>query len=485
VIGTLSTTLRRLALFVGLLFLALLVNVNVVQVVRAGDLANRPGNTRSLIKEYGKPRGAILVANTPVASSKAGEGRLKYERVYANGPLYASATGFYSLVYGRTGIERAENPVLSGSDPRFAVQNLSDLIAGRTSNGGNVLLTLNPKAQQAAYDGMQGRIGAVVAIQPSTGALLALVQSPSFDPNGLASNDPATEQATWEKLIADAKQPLLNRPLVELSPPGSTFKIVTASAALASGRYTPTTVIDAPASIVLPGTTVSLANENRQPCDGGKVTLARALAVSCNTAMAKVGMDLGAAALQREAELYGFNSSFQVPMTAATSRFPTDLNVPQTAQSAIGQFDVRATALQMAMVAAGVANRGVVMTPYLVQEVRGPDLAILETATATPFNQVLTPELAQQMTDMMVGVVQTGTGTSAQIPGVKVAGKTGTAQTAPGQPDNAWFIAFAPADDPQVAVAVLVQGTTNLGEISGGRLAAPVAKAVIEAVLQG
>jgi penicillin-binding protein A len=159
--------------------------------------------------------------------------------------------------------------------------------------------------------------------------------------------------------------------------------------------------------------------------------------------------------------------------------------VPQTAQSAIGQYDVRATALQMAMVAAGVANRGVVMTPYLVQEIRGPDLAILETATATPFNRALTPEHAQQMTDMMVGVVQTGTGTSAQIPGVKVAGKTGTAQTGPGQPDNAWFVAFAPADDPQVAVAVLVQGTPNLGEISGGRLAAPVAKAVIEAVLQG
>jgi peptidoglycan glycosyltransferase len=172
-------------------------------------------------------------------------------------------------------------------------------------------------------------------------------------------------------------------------------------------------------------------------------------------------------------------------MTAATSLFPTDLNVPQTAQSAIGQFDVRATALQMAMVAAGVANRGVVMNPYLVQEVRGPDLAILETATASPFGRALTPGLAQEMTDMMVGVVQNGTGTSAQIPGVKVAGKTGTAQNAPGQPDDAWFIAFAPAEDPQVAVAVVVVGTPNLGEVSGGRLAAPVAKAVIEAVLQG
>jgi peptidoglycan glycosyltransferase len=485
VTSSLTSTLRKLSVVVAVLFLALLVNVNIVQVARQDSLANGVGNNRSLIREYARQRGPILVGVSPIATSTLVNGLLRYQRSYTNGALYAPATGFYSLIYGRTGIERAENDVLSGSDPRFALQRLSDLVAGRAVKGGSVLLTLNAKAQAAAMAQMAGKVGAVVAIQPSTGAILALVSNPSFDPTPLASTDTAVERKAWATLIADPAKPMLNRPLAELYPPGSTFKIVTLSAALSSGKYNLDTLIPSPATITLPGTHTKLSNENGQQCGNGMVTLAYALAVSCNTAFANVGIALGGDALQKQAELYGFNSSFQVPMTAATSTFPTNLVKAQAAQSAIGQFDVRSTALQMAMVAAGVANGGVVNRPYLVSQALGPDLSVLDSAQVTPFNQAVTAQVAQMVTDMMVGVVENGTGTNAQIPGVKVAGKTGTAQTGGGRPPDAWFVSFAPADGAQVAVAVVVEGAKNDGEISGGRLAAPVAKAVMEAVLGG
>lgn len=483
--SSIASTLRKLSIAVAVLFLALLVNVNVVQVGRQDSLANGPGNNRSLIREYARQRGPILVNGTDIAVSNLVNGLLRYQRSYANGPLYAPATGFYSLVYGRTGIERAENDVLSGSDPRFALQRLSDLVAGRTVKGGSVFLTLNAKAQAAAMAEMQGKQGAVVAIQPSTGAILALVSTPSFDPTPLASTDTATETKAWKTLMADPAKPMLNRPLAETYPPGSTFKLVTLSAALASGKYTLDTLIPAPAKITLPGTNTTLSNETGQQCGDGMVTLAYALAISCNTAFANVGIALGGAALQKQAELFGFNTSFQMPMTAATSVFPTNLVKAQAAQSAIGQFDVRSTVMQMAMVAAGIANQGVVNYPYLVKQTLGPDLSVLDSAQVKAFNTATTSQVAQMVTDMMVGVVTNGTGTNAQIPGVKVAGKTGTAQTGNGRPPDAWFVSFAPADSAQVAVAVVVEGAKNDGEISGGRLAAPVAKAVMQAVLSG
>jgi penicillin-binding protein A len=483
VIGSLAGTIRKLSIFVALLFLALLVNINLVQVTRASSLANKPGNTRGIIKEYARQRGPILVGGTPVAVSVPTTQRLKYQRTYPFSSLYVSATGFYSLIYGKTGIERIENSVLSGTDPRFSLQQISDLIAGRVTKGGSVVLTIDAAAQLAAAKGMKGHVGAVVAIQPSTGAILALVQSPTFDPNPLASNDGATEQAAWAKLIADPAQPLLNRPLVSLYPPGSTFKLVTLTAALSSGQYTADTLIPSPAHLTLPGSTAVLPNENGRACGNGHVTLQVALEVSCNTAFAQVGINLGGDVLLKQAEAFGFNSSFEVPMTAATSRFPDNLDKAQTALSAIGQYDVRSTALQMAMVVAAIANHGEVMNPYLVAQVLGPDLAQLETAQPKPFGLAMTPAVATEVTDMMVGVVDHGTGTNAQIPGVRVAGKTGTAQTAPGKPADAWFVSFAPADSGDVAVAVVIEGAPNDGQISGGRLAAPVAKAVMEAIL--
>ncbi len=310
------------------------------------------------------------------------------------------------------------------------------------------------------------------------------MQSPSFDPNQLSSHDPAAIREYYETLEADPAKPLLNRPIVSLNPPGSTFKLVTTAAALASGRFTPDSVIPGPRTYDLPDSTKRIRNWNGQSCGPGDVvTLRQALAISCNTAFAWLGNQLGDEALRTQAQLMGFDESFEIPLRAATSRFPEDPDEPQTAMSAIGQFDVRATALQMAMVTAAIGNSGKTMNPYLVQEVRGPDLAILQTTEPTMYEQAMTPLHAAQLTEMMVNVVENGTGSNAQIPGVRVAGKTGTAQTGNDNPAVAWFVALAPAQSPEVAVAVVVEDA-GAPEVSGNQLAAPIARSVIEAVLR-
>ncbi len=480
-------SVRRLALVMAVLMFALMANLTYLQYFAASDLRTRQANSRVLLEEYSRERGPILLGSTAIASSIRTEDQLKFLRQYASGPMYAPATGYYSVVYGATGIERTENSILSGSDDRFFVDRVQQLFAGRGVKGGAVRLTLDPAAQKAAYDGLAGRTGAVVALDPRTGAILALASSPSFDPNVLSSHNPTAIRTAYAGYTADPQQPLLNRPLAMTLPPGSTFKLVTAAAALESGRYTPTTVVPGPASLPLPNTTRELKNWSGTACGpGGKTTFENALAVSCNTAFASIGLDLGADALRAQAQKFGFDTSFEVPLRAATSRFPADPDLPQTAMSAIGQFDVTSTALQMAMVGAGIADNGQVMNPYLVSEVLSPELETLETATPTAFSQAMTPAHAAQLLGMMVTVVEQGTGSNARIPGVTVGGKTGTAQTAPGQPPHAWFVGVAPAGTPggaRVAVAVVLQNGGGAAEISGNKLAAPIARAVMEAVL--
>lgn len=477
--------LRRVAMFCALLLVVLMVGANWVQVVTADELRNKPGNRRLLVQEYSRERGPILVAGQPIASSQPTTDELKYLRRYADGPLYAPATGYYSFVYGASGVEQAENPVLAGSDSRLFVNRLADLLSGTQPRGGSVTLTLNPAAQAAAMKGLAGRKGAVVALNPTTGAILALVTSPSYDPNALADHDPTKQRQAWETLTKDPNQPMLDRALSETYPPGSTFKLVTAAAALASGKYTKDTVVPGPANLPLPQTTVGLPTYDGRPCGpNDQTTVDNALRISCNTAFGAIGMALGADALRAQAEKFGFDrSDITVPMRAARSVFPARPNAPQTAQSAIGQFDVRATPLQIAMVAAGIANKGVVMKPYLVQDVRAPDLSVLQAAQPQVLSRAMTPENAQQLTDMMVNVVENGTGSNAKIPGILVAGKTGTAQTLPGVKPHAWFVSFAPADNPQVAVAVVVENGGDAPEVSGNQISAPIANAVMRAVL--
>ena len=482
-----NAPLRRLSVAVMLMFGLLLLNVNYLQVVRADALHNNSHNPRLIAEEYSRERGPILVAGKPVARSVATDDRLKYLRQYSEGKLYAQATGFYSLVYGATGIERERNSVLAGTDDSLFVRRIIDLLTGTQPKGGSVALTLNPAAQTAAYDGLRklGAKGAVVAVNPTTGAILALVSTPSYDPNELAGHDPAVVRANYERLSTAKSRPMLDRAIRQTYPPGSTFKLVTSAAALESGQYTPDTEVDNSSQITLPQSTAVLPNENGRACTSGTATLTVALENSCNVAFAKIGLDLGDDALRAQSEKFGFNQAFQIPMRSVASRYPEDPDLPQTALSAIGQFDVRATPLQMALVGAAIANRGVLMAPYLVQEVRAPDLSVLDTTQPRSLGEAVSPQTAAELTQMMVQVVEQGTGTNGQIPGVRVAGKTGTAQQGGGRPPHAWFVSFAPADtDPQVAVAVVVEDGGGQLEISGNGLAAPIAKAVMEAVLK-
>jgi len=482
-----NTALRRLATVVVLMFLALLAATTWVQFGQASALNNDTRNVRTLYREYGKPRGPIIVAGQPVAQSTPVDDPFGFQRSYTQPELYSTVTGFYSVVNGGTQLERAMNDVLTGQADSLFWSRVQDLVTGAQPRGSSIELTLDPAAQQAAVDALGDQRGAVVAVEPATGRILAMVSTPGFDPNALATHDTTAANAAYQQLLAAEGDPLINKTTRENYPPGSTFKLITAAAALESGSYTPESVISAPDEYTLPGTRTTLPNFGGESCGANQqTTLADALRISCNTAFASLGVDLGADALAAQAEKFGFGQEdLTVPMSVATSTFPGDLDAARTALSAIGQESVRATPVQMAMVASAIANGGTLMTPYLVQTVRTADLDVVSEAEPAELSQAVSGATAQQLTDMMVGVVQSGSGTAAQIPGVQVAGKTGTAQTGvEGDAPHAWFTGFAPADDPQVAVAVIVEHGGSVGsEATGGRVAAPVARAVMQAVI--
>jgi len=486
-----TRSIRRISLVLMILFLALLANITFIQVFQADNYRGRADNQRVLLEEYERERGPILTGPEAVAVSEKTKGKYRWLRVYPEGEMFAPITGFYSMVYGATGLERTENDVLSGSSDLFFVDRLQQLVAGRQPRGGGVTTTIDPVVQAVAWEGLKGTRGAVYAIEPSTGRTLAQVQAPSFDPNLLSSHDPQSIREYYEELLADPEQPLINRPIVALNPPGSTFKLVTAAAALASGRFTMDSVLPGPAEYDLPLSSRTLRNWTGEECaPGGQITLEQALAVSCNTAFAWLGNELGADALRAQSELFGFEEKFETPLRASTSRFPDDPDEPQTAISAIGQFDVRATAMQMAMVTAGIGNNGVVMSPYLVQEIRAPDLSILRTFDPQPYSTALSSENARQMQLMMISVVEEGTAGILQgiVDGegnlVQVGAKTGTAQTGrDNEQPISWMVAMAPATNPRIAVAVVVEDGGQ-AELSGGAIAGPIARAVLEAGLR-
>lgn len=477
--------INRVTAAIVVLLLALIINLSYLQVFKAGDLRNQAGNKRVILTEYSRERGPILLGSQAIAKSVPTTDNLKYLREYGDGSTYASITGFYSLVYGATGIESQANDILAGNDSRFFVDRLQQLFANREPKGGAIRLSIDPDAQDAAMKALNGRTGAVVAIDPTTGAILALASSPSFDPNLLSSHDAAEIQKTYEGLNSDPKQPLLNRPLAMTLPPGSTFKLVTAAAALESGKYSAESELPGPKKLKLPGTDVQLGNWTGKSCGANDVTtLQAALEMSCNTAFASLGMQLGPEAIGEQAKKFGFETEFDVPMAAAISRFPTNLNAPQTAMSAIGQFDVRATALQMALVAAGIANDGVVMKPYLISQVLGPDLTVLQSTNPSAFGRAMSVENSKILRNMMVGVVANGTASNARISGVNVGGKTGTAENTPGDPAHAWFVGLAPSQQPKIAIAVVLQNGGGATEVSGNALAAPIARSVMRALLK-
>ena len=482
--------IRMMSIFCLLLFVALLLNATYLQYVDADDLNSRSDNKRVRDAEFSRKRGAIVAGGTSVAESTKVDDQYVYQRGYKQPLRHAHLTGFYSYVYGRSGVESSQNEILSGSDPRLFVDRVVDMLGNSQPNGGSVSLTVDPRAQTAAFEGLRalgGNVeGAVVAIEPATGKLLAMVSSPTYDPNDLASHDFSDVQRTWNRLNADEDRPLLNRSIQEVYPPGSTFKLVTAAAALSSGQYTPATKVKGGATLDLPQTSTDLVNDNGSSCGGSRITLTQALEVSCNVSFGDIGLKLGPDALREQAERFGFDQTYLDDLDGQVrSRFPTDPDEPQTALSSIGQFDVASTPLQMAMVGAGIANGGTVMRPYVVDEVRAPDLSVLDKTRPEAYrSNAVSSSVARDLTEMMVSVVDQGTAGTAKIPGVKVAGKTGTAQSSPERPPYAWFVSFAPADDPQVVVAVLVEDAgVERDAISGSGLAAPIAKRVMEAVV--
>jgi peptidoglycan glycosyltransferase len=480
--------LKQVAVAALVMFAALLINSNVVQVGEASSLRANPHNVRVLYGEYSHQRGPIVVGGNDVARSVKTHDALKYLRTYPDGPSYAPVTGYYSLVYGATGIEQATDRILSGSDDRLFFNRISDEITGHTPQGGSVDLTIDPAAQRAAYDGLSGapsfrgvRAGAVVALNPQTGAVLALASYPSYDPSVLTSHNSRQDVSAWKQLTHTPGGPLLNRAVNQAYPPGSTFKVITAAAALSSGKYTPNTVIPAPNQLTFPNTTHTMSNFAGETCPGGgSISLSEALKVSCNTAFGGLGDKVGAAAIAAQTKAFGFGSNLTIPLGVSTSRYVRSNDASLLADSAIGQYSDAVTPLQMAMVASGIANHGVVMKPYLVQDTKAPDTTVLTRTSPRPLGQAVSSNVAGELTTMMERVVNEsgGTGTAAAIPGITVAGKTGTAENVPGQPTHAWFISFAPANDPKIAVAVLVEH----GGV-GGTAAAPIAKSVMCAVL--
>ncbi|KAA9134506.1 peptidoglycan D,D-transpeptidase FtsI family protein [Microbacterium caowuchunii] len=482
-----SKELRRLSIVLLMMFLVLFGSTSWIQVVQADALGENGYNKRALYDSYEVQRGSIIASGTAIASSVPSDDVYSWQRVYTDPAIWAPVTGYINAALGSaTGIEQAMNQDLSGTGGSQFFNRVEQVFTGQPPQGSNVVLSLDARVQQAAYDALEGFQGGIVAIEPDTGRILAMVSTPSYDTNVLASHDIQSVQAAYNTLEADPLHPLSNRAIAgSLNPPGSTFKLVVVSAALASGEYTPESTLPNPAVYQLPQSSSTVRNASGGTCgEGEEVTIADALRLSCNIPMAELAVRLGDDAIREEAEKYGFNDAFTMPLTSTASSYPRGLDDPQTALTGFGQGQVIATPLQMAMVSAGIANDGVVMNPRMVDQVIGPDLSVQQQTESTEFGRALESPLAEEMVRMMVANVSSGVASNARIDGVEVGGKTGTAENGGSAPYSLWFTGFAPAEDPKVAVAVVVENGGGQGQSgSGGSIAAPIAKKVMEAVL--
>ncbi|MFF4271386.1 peptidoglycan D,D-transpeptidase FtsI family protein [Streptomyces sp. NPDC001536] len=481
-----NKTIRRASVFTLLLVFALLVRATWVQFYEGQALADDSDNRRNAIETYSSPLGNIIVAGESITGSAQTKGSdLKYKRTYKDGELYAAVTGYASQAYAPTQLEGIYTDLLNGTDSRL--KSVMDTVTNQRAEPGNVVTTIDPDVQKAAYDALGDKQGAAVAIDPTTGKLLAVVSTPSYDPSSLT--DANTAGAAWKKLNADPDKPLTNRALRQPVAPGSTFKLVVAAAALEDGLYSSVDEkTDSPDPYRLPGTVTDLENENKSaPCENASIRTA--LQYSCNNVFAKMAYNLGQDKLRAMAEKFGFNDASQdVPVRAYTSVYPSDMNDSSTALTGIGQFDVTATPLQMAMVSAAISNGGKLVSPHMVSQITDSGDDVLENyddeASTT---EVVSSETAEQLQSAMQTVVKDGTGTNAQIAGATVGGKTGTAQRGENNSESpyAWFTSYGKADGKEVAVAVLVeQSDAERSEVSGNGLAAPVAKAMMEAALK-
>ncbi|PCN48819.1 cell division protein FtsI [Curtobacterium sp. 'Ferrero'] len=478
--------LRGVSTVIVLMFVALFVSTTSIQFFSAESLRADPRNSRTILASYSTKRGAILVDGSPVAESTPSNDQYQYQRKYTNGDLYSAVTGYFTIGQGNAGIESAENTVLSGNSDASFFQNLNAILTGQDVQGDNVNLTIDPDVQKAAYDALGSNTGAVVAIQPKTGKILAMVSKPGYDPNSLTSHDTQNVIDQYKALEQNSGKPLQNRAIGgDLYTPGSVFKLIVASAALEGGKYTLDSEFPNPSRLQLPGTSTYINNAEGGTCGGGdKVKLRTAIQYSCNIPFAELGQKLGYDAIKSMADKYGFGDAIEVPMKATPSQYPEVDSTAQLMLSAFGQASVRVSPLQIAMVSAGIANGGTVMQPTLVDSITTSDLKQVESFSPKEYSSPLSSSEASDLTEAMQSVVSSGTGTNAKIDGIDVAGKTGTAEGGTGDPYTLWFTGFAPAKDPEVAVAVVVGNGGGLGQSGvGNTVAAPVAKKVMEAVL--
>jgi len=488
-----NTSLRRISVMIMALIVLLLANATRTQVFNADGLRADPRNQRVLLDEYSRQRGQISAGGQLLAYSVSTPGRFRFLRVYPNPMTYAPVTGFYSLSYSSTGLERAEDGILNGSDQRLFGRRLADFFTGRDPRGGNVATTINPPVQQAAWDALQEGCdgpcrGAVVALEPSTGKVLAMVSAPSYDPNLLATHDVAEQSTAWRALRDDPDSPLLNRAISQTYPPGSTFKVLTTAAALQAGE-TPDSELTAQPQITLPNSTAMLENYGGEPCGTDPTTTLRyAFAHSCNTAFVQLGIHTGVGELRSTAKAFGVDVvPAPIPLQVAESTIGPISDDAALGMSSIGQKDVALTPLENAVIAATVANKGVTVQPHLIDSLQGPDLANIATAASPGERRAVTEEVADTLTDLMVAAEQV-TQQEGALAGVQIASKTGTAEhgTDPrNTPPHAWYIAFAPAQAPKVAVAVLVENGGDRLSATGGAVAAPIGRATIAAALRG
>jgi peptidoglycan glycosyltransferase len=478
--------LRRVSIVVLLMFIALFGSSTVIQVFQQDNLKADGRNARTLYASFSAERGPILVDGTPIAESVAVDDEYKYQRVYANGPLYSAVTGYFTLNQGNTGIEGSLNDYLSGSANEQFLDQVNAIITGQNPKGAAVEVTIDPAVQQAAWDALGDYKGAVVALDPKTGAILAMVSKPTFDPTGLATHDGAAFRTTYDALINSPDDPLINRTIAgDLNPPGSTFKLVVAATALENG-LTPDTAFPNPGTLTLPQSTAVITNAEGGACGGGDTaTIATALRLSCNIPFAQLGLQLGYSKISKEARAFGFeDDGLKIPMSVEPSVYPPTESDAEQMLSSFGQASDRVSPMQMAMISAAVANGGQLMKPNLVESIFAPDLTVLQDFQPEVYSTPISAATAATMNQMMVQGVSNGAASNARINGIDVAGKTGTAENGDGEPYTLWFTGFAPANDPQVAVAVVVEDGGGLGQTGfGNRVAAPIAKAVIEAVL--
>jgi peptidoglycan glycosyltransferase len=479
--------LKRLSALMLLMFLVLFGSTSWIQALNVEALQSHPDNDRTLYDSYEIQRGPIVVDGSFVAYSRPSDDIFSFQRVYPDPQLWSQVTGYFNPALRTTaGIERELNSDLAGTGSSAFFATIERIISGQPQRGANAMLTLSEAGQRAAYEALDGLKGAVFAIEPATGRVLVMASTPGFDVNILASHEPGVAQEYYDSLVNDPDRPLYNRAIAgDLNPPGSTFKIVVAAAAFETGRFTPESEFPNEDSYQLPGTSTTIHNQWRGTCGPGETaTIATAMRMSCNTIFAQLSVAVGEAALFEMAEKLGFNHSFEMPLLALPSEFPAGMTPDRIALASFGQGDVRATPLQMALVSGAIANGGIMMNPRMIDSLLANDLSVLRSYSDTEFGRVMSPQTASMLRVMMVDAVANGTGQSARIDGIDVAGKTGTAQNGETQPYSLWFTAFAPAENAQIAIAVVVEDGGGKGQSgSGGSIAAPIAKKVIEAVL--